>query len=78
MIVGTRQQLEKVNIAGSPYGWWYMSKPCHECKNSQIDSDLNLKEHINKTCKTVYFHLHKVQGSSLFRTIQINTEWDDL
>ena len=51
-----------INLA---YDRWYKSKPSPVTGANNVgtwfDGNLNLKEHINKTRKTAYFHLHNIQ-----------------
>ena len=47
------------------YDRWYKSKPSPVTGANNVgtwfDGNLNLKEHINKTRKTAYLHLHNIQ-----------------
>lgn len=63
LIVGNRRQLEKVSIDHLTIGDTRVS-PVTGAKNlgtNGLNSNLNLNEHINKTCKIAYFHLHNIR-----------------
>ena len=60
MIIGTRQQLEKVNIDSLQLGDFWES---FVAKNlgSWFDAKLNMSQHINKTCSSAFFHLYNIR-----------------
>jgi hypothetical protein len=57
MVIGTKQQLAKVSIDHLKVGCTSVS-PASVVKNlgTWSDSNLTLREHINKTCKAAYYH----------------------
>jgi len=57
MIIGTRQQLAKVNIDGLCVGESYLA-PVTSVRNlgSWFDENMNMVTHINKICKAASFH----------------------
>ena len=62
MIIGTNQQLCKVDIDHLTVGGSSVN-PISVAKNlgTWFDSNLNFREHINKTCRAVYFHLNNIR-----------------
>ena len=62
MIIGTKPQLKKVNIDHLMVGSSKVS-PVPIVKNlgTWFDSNLNLREHINKTCRAAHFQLHNIR-----------------
>ena len=62
MIIGTKQQLCKVNIDHLTVGGSSIN-PVSVAKNlgTWFDSNLNFREHINKTCRAAYFHLNNIR-----------------
>ena len=58
----TKQQLCKVNIEHLTVSGTSVS-PVNVAKNlgTWFDSNLNLREHINMTCRTAYFHLNNIR-----------------
>ena len=67
MIIGTKLQLEKVNIDHLMVGSSRVS-PVPIVKNlgTWFDSNLNLREHINKTCRAGHFQLHKIKHTQKY------------
>jgi len=62
MIIGTKQQLRKINIEHLMVGGTSVT-PVNVAKNlgTWFDSNLNLREHISMTCRTAYFHLNNIR-----------------
>ena len=60
MIIGTRQQLCKVNVDQLTVGDTSVA-PVAVAKNlgTWLDSNLNLQAHINKTCRAAFYHLNR-------------------
>ena len=58
MLIGTKQQLSKVNIDSLTVGSIDVA-PVNVSRNlgTWFDSNLNLQEQIHKTCKSGFFHL---------------------
>jgi len=58
----TKQQLCKVNVEHLTVSGTSVS-PVNVAKNlgTWFDSNLNLREHINMTCRTAYFHLNNIR-----------------
>ena len=61
LIIGTKQQLCKVNIDHLSVDGSKI-KPVSAAKSpgTWFDSNLNLSEHINNTSRAEYFHLHNI------------------
>ena len=70
LIIGTRQQLEKVNIEELCVGSHFI-KPSSVVKNlgSWFDSKLNMLVHINKTCSS-FFYLYNLRRIRKYLTRQ--------
>ena len=62
MLIGTKQQLSKVNIDCLTVGSIDVA-PVTVARNlgTWFDSNLNLQEQIRKTCKSGFFHLYNVR-----------------
>ena len=62
LIIGTRQQLKKVNIVSLPVGDVNIT-PVASARNlgTVFDSNLCLVPHINNTCRQAFFHLHNIR-----------------
>ena len=62
MIIGTRQQLCKVNVDQLTVGDTSVA-PVAVAKNlgTWLDSNLNLQAHINKTCRAAFYHLNNIR-----------------
>ena len=71
LIIGTRQQLEKVNIEELCVGSHFI-KPSSVVKNlgSWFDSKLNMLVHINKTCSSSFFYLYNLRRIRKYLTRQ--------
>ena len=71
MVIGTRQQLEKVNIDCLQVGDRRIM-PSSVAKNlgSWFDSKLNMSQHINKTCSSAFFHLYNIRRIRKYLTRQ--------
>ena len=62
LIVGSKQQLERVNIPSIQVGEDQIA-PVMSVRNIGVifDSKLKMDIHITKACKTAYFHLHNIR-----------------
>ena len=62
MLIGTKQQLSKVNIDCLTVGSIDVA-PVTVARNlgTWFDSNLNLQEQIHKTCKSGFFHLYNIR-----------------
>ena len=62
VIIGTKQQLRKINIEHLMVGGTSVT-PVNVAKNlgTWFDSNLNLREHISMTSRTAYFHLNNIR-----------------
>ena len=62
LVIGTRQQLEKVNIDSINVGTVEVSSSS-EVKNlgCWLDNQLKLNSHINRLCKSAFFHLYNIR-----------------
>ena len=62
LVIGTRQQLAKVNIASINVGTAEVSSSS-EVKNfgCWLDNQLKLDSHINRLCKSAFFHLYNIR-----------------
>ena len=62
MIIGTRQQLTKVELRSLHVGDVEVS-PVGVVRNlgTWLDEDMNTVTHISKTCKASYFHLYNIR-----------------
>ena len=62
MVIGTKQQLSKVNVEHLMVGESNVI-PVRVVKSlgTWLDSNLSFKEHINKTCRTAHFHLNNIR-----------------
>ena len=69
MIIGTKQQLSKINSCHLTVGEANID-PVISARNlgTWFDSNLNLQEHINKTCRAAYFHIHNIRHIRKFLT----------
>ena len=67
LIIGTRQQLNKVNIPGIVVGESNISPTrCVRNLGSWFDSELTMNTHITRTCSAAFFHLHNIKRISNF------------
>lgn len=62
LVVGTRQQLQKVNIDAITVGSSRVT-PCTSVRNlgAWFDSQLTMNTHVNKVCSVAYFHLYNIK-----------------
>ena len=62
MIIGTRQQLAKVELRSLHVGDVQVS-PVGVVRNlgTWLDENMKMVTHINKTCKASYFHLYNIR-----------------
>lgn len=62
MLIGTRQQLSKVNIESINVGNSKIT-PSKSVRNlgSWLDSNLSMSTHISKTCSTAFYFLHNIR-----------------
>ena len=69
MIIGTRQQLTKVELRSLHVGDVEVS-PVGLVRNlnTWLDENMNMVTHINKTCKASYFHLYNTRRIRKFLT----------
>ena len=70
ILTGTQQQLDKVNIAHLEISQASVLIVSSALRNLGSWFDLNLKmtEQINKTCQSVYYHLHNIRQIRKFLT----------
>ena len=62
LLVGTRQQLYKLNSCSITVGNNRISpSPCVRNPGSWFDSNLSMTDHINKACKATFYHLHNLR-----------------
>ena len=68
VIIGTRQQLAKVNIDSLAVGD-YTIAPTSEDKNlgCWLDNQLKMDKHINKICQTAFYHLYNIRKTTTRR-----------
>ena len=68
--IGTQQQLDKVSIAHPKIGQASVLIVSSAVRNLGLWFDVNLKmtEQINKTCHSVYYHLHNIRQIRKFLT----------
>ena len=62
LLVGTRQQLQKVNINAITVGSSRVT-PCTSVRNlgAWFDSQLTMNTHVDKVCSAPYFHLYNIK-----------------
>jgi len=70
ILIGTQQQLDKVSIAHLEIGQASVSIVSSAVRNfgSWFDVNLKMTEQINKTCQSVYYHLHNIRQIRKFLT----------
>ena len=70
ILIGTQQQLDKVNIAHLEIGQASVLIVSSALRNlgSWFDVNLKMTEQINKTCQSVYYHLHNIRQIRKFLT----------
>ena len=62
MVIGTKQQLSKVNVEHLIVGESSITPVCVANNlGTWFNSNLSFKEHINKTCRAAYFHLNNIR-----------------
>ena len=63
ILTGTQQQLDKVSIAHLEIGQASVLNVSSALRNlgSWFDVNLKMTEQINKTCQSVYYHLHNIR-----------------
>ena len=62
LLVGTRQQLEKLDSCFITVGNNRISpSPCVKNLGSWFDSNLSMTDHINKACNAAFYHLHNLR-----------------
>ena len=68
MLIGTKQQLSKVNIDCLTVGSIDVA-PVTVARNlgTWFDSNLNLQEQIHKTCKSGFSHLYNIRAIKAFK-----------
>ena len=67
LVIGTRQQLQKINIANIAVGESDVyPSTCVRNLGSWFDSELKMNTHINKACSAAFFHLHNIKRISKF------------
>ena len=66
-LVGTRQQLEKLDSCSITVGNNRISpSPCAKNLGSWFDSNLSMTDHINKACNAAFYHLHNLRRIKKF------------
>ena len=77
MIIGTRQQLCKVNVDQLTVGDTSVA-PDAVAKNlgTWLDSNRNLQVHINRTCRAAFYHLKQRKQRIVFKNIVC--DWIDV
>lgn len=63
LLIGTKRQLEKVNITTLRLGGTTITQSPSAVKNlgAWFDSQLNMHEHIKKTCSSSFFHIYNIR-----------------
>ena len=62
MLVGTRQQLDKLDSCSITVGNNRIGpSPCVKNLGSWFDSNLSITDHINKACNAAFYHLHNLR-----------------
>ena len=62
LLVGTRQQLEKLDSCFITVGNNRISpSPCVKNLGSWFDSNLSMTDHVNKACNAAFYHLHNLR-----------------
>ena len=69
LILGSKQQLQKVNIKGVQVGDENI-EPVTSVRNLGVifDQNLAMDKHISKVCRTAFFHLHNIRGIRKYLT----------
>ena len=62
LILGSRQQLERVNISSIQVGEAQVA-PVNSVRNLGVifDSNMGMDQHVAKACRTAYYHLHNIR-----------------
>ena len=61
MIIGTRAQLDKVNVSETLVGHTKVpTVTTVRNLGAWLDANLTMSAHINKTCQSVIYHLHNI------------------
>ena len=70
ILIGTQQQLDKVSIAHLEIGQASVLIVSSALRNlgSWFDVNFKMTEQINKTCQSVYYHLHNIRQIRKFLT----------
>ena len=67
LIIGTRQQLQKINISNVTVGDSVIPpSTCIRNLGSWFDSEMTMDTHITKACSAAFFHLHNIKRISKF------------
>ena len=67
LIIGTRAQLEKINITELRIGQVMVSSVSNARNlGSWFDNNLSIKTAINKTCQSAFYHLHNIRRIKRF------------
>ena len=67
LIIGTRQQLQKINISNITVGDYdILPTTCVRNLGSWFDSEMTMNTHITKACSAAFFHLHNIKRISKF------------
>ena len=69
LIIGTKQQLSKISPCHLTIGNATVSPVnCARNLGTWMDTSLALQDHINKTCRAAYFHIHNIRHIRKFLT----------
>ena len=61
MLIGTRQQLQKVNLNDITVGDTVVeAKSVVRNLGSRFDRNLDMSSHISKQCASAFYHLHNI------------------
>ena len=72
MLIGTRQQLQKVNLNDITAGDTVVeAKSVVRNLRSWFDCNLGMSSHISKQCASVFYHLHNI--SRILRILSTDT-----
>ena len=67
ILIGTRQQLAKVNVTSIAVGDETIeAKPSVRNLGSWFDSQLSMSTHISKVCGAAFYHLHNIGRIRMF------------
>ena len=75
LLIGTKQQLQKINMSTSCVGN-DLIKPSKEIKNLGVwlDPSLTMNTHINKTCSIAFYHLYNLRRIQKY----LSQEWVEI